>query len=243
MAINVTPWFAKEKQMAIIPNVADFNHANSVNFTSIAAAGIWGVFMKARQGIGFGDPAYKKRYPLALQCGLLVGAYDFATGDLVATNVDDFLAFANLAPTDAACLDFEDNTQSQMTGDQAYEFLDRVNQKRGLACWIYGGNRIREQIDPQQAKWIDMAKVTPLWQCRYILSQPADNDALFKAIPPIPPWTANTFIQYTGDGVGPTPHTINGLEDGADLDVFDGSRSQLTAIWPGATITAAPVTA
>ena len=224
--------------MPITPNVADFYHGNSVNFTDITSAGILGVFMKCRQGIGYGDPAYKQRYGLAKQVGLLVGAYDFATGDPVAQNVTAFLSFASLRPTDAACLDFEDNTQSQMSADQAYEFLDRVNQTRGTACWIYGGNRIRSQIDAQQAKWIEMAKVTPLWQCRYISAQPTDNNALFAAIPPIPPWTKNTLIQYTGDGVGPKPHTVNGLQNGADLNVFNGSQQDLTAIWPGQAIPA-----
>ena len=72
----------------IIPNIADFNHNNNpVNFTEIAAAGIWGVIMKARQGLGFKDPAYAKRYAAAKSVGLLVAAYDFATHDVVADNV------------------------------------------------------------------------------------------------------------------------------------------------------------
>ena len=128
------------------------------------------------------------------------------------------------ASNDGAWFDFEDNSASQMTGDQAHEFLDRVSQKLGRACGIYGGNRIREQIDPQAAKWIDMAARAPLWQCRYISVQPDDNDELFRLIQPIPPWTKNTIIQYTGDGVGPIPHTVQGLENGADLNVFIGTR-------------------
>jgi lysozyme len=219
--------------MPIVPAVADMNHANSVNFTDLAAAGIWGVIHKARQGTGYGDPAYLARQSLAKGAGLLWGAYDFATGDNVASNVGDFLAYAKLGPQDSAWLDFEDNTESEMSGDQAYEFLDRVSQELGRACGIYGGNRIREQIDPQSAKWIEMAKVAPLWQCRYINSQPPDVGSLFKAIPPLPPWTVNTLIQFTGDGVGPMPHTVQGLENGADLNAFNGSRDQLKATWPG----------
>jgi hypothetical protein len=78
-----------------------------------------------------------------------------------------------------------------------------------------------------------MAKRTPLWQARYLNVQPTDTASLFKDIPPIPPWTANMLIQFTGDGVGPVPHTLDGLEDGADLDAFDGTYNQLAAIWPG----------
>ena len=221
--------------MSIQPNVIDINHANPINFSQIVAAGIWGVIHKSRQGLGFGDPLYRKRMEAAKVANLLFGAYDFATSDHVAQNVDAFLGYSALSSADMAFLDFEDNSQSQMSGDQAYEFLDRVSQKRGRPCGIYGGNRIREHIDQNDSKWIDVAKTAPLWQCRYIGSQPADNADLFAAIPPIPPWTSNFIIQYSGDGVGPRPHTIPGLQDGADLDVFNGTRSQLTVLWAGAT--------
>jgi lysozyme len=227
--------------MPIVPNVADFSHWNPVNFTQIKAAGIIGVVLKATQGTNSRDPVYKSRYAAAKQMGFLVGAYDFATGDPIPQNVASFLDCANLAPEDAAVLDFENDDASQMTGDQAYQFIDMVNQKRGQACWIYGRSRFidpnpatkRPWIDPQNPKWIDMAKYTPLWQSRYLGSQPADNNALFAATPPVAPWTANFGVQYTGDGVGPTPHQIPGLENGADLNVFLGTPAQIKAAWPG----------
>lgn len=227
--------------MPIIPNICDTYHGNSINFTEIKAAGIVGTIFKARQGLGYSDPAYAKRRAAAKAMGFLVGAYDFATGDAAYVNALDFLSYAKLAPDDAAILDFENNTVSEMTAVQAYTFLDTINQRRGTASWIYGGDRIREQIDPQDSRWIDMAKVTPLWQCRYIGTQPADNAALFAAIPPIPPWTENFVIQYCGDGVGPMPHTIQGLQNGADLDVFNGTRDELAKVWAGASLSATGV--
>lgn len=217
--------------MPITPNIIDLNHANPVNFTQIVGAGILAMIHKSRQGLGFGDPLYQRRMAAAKAAGLLWGAYDFATGDPVAQNVDVFLSYSSLDQKDMAFLDFEDNTHSEMSGDQAYEFLDRVAQRRGRPCSIYGGNRIREQIDQHDPKWIDMAKTAPLWQCRYIKGQPADNEALLSAIPPIAPWTNNFIIQYTGDGVGPLPHSILGLQTGADLDVFVGTKDQLTKVW------------
>lgn len=219
----------------ITPNVADMAHFNSVNFTEIAFGGIWSVIHKATQGLGIKDQMYARRMAAAKEAGFLWGAYDFATHDDPIANAKTFLAFANLGPNDAAVLDFEDNSASEMTGDQAYAWLDTVAQALGRAPMIYGGNRPREQIDHQQAKWIDMAKSVRLWQCRYIGGQPADNAALFAAIPPIAPWTENFLIQYTGDGVGPQPHTVTGLENGADLNVFNGTKDQLTAAWAGTT--------
>ena len=79
--------------MSIQPNVIDINHANPINFSQIVAAGIWGVIHKSRQGLGFGDPLYRKRMEAAKVANLLFGAYDFATSDPVAQNVDAFLGF------------------------------------------------------------------------------------------------------------------------------------------------------
>jgi lysozyme len=219
--------------MSIEPVIVDLYHGNSVNFAKLKAAGIWGVIHKAAQGVRLRDWAYASRRAIAEQLGFLWGAYDFSTGDNVQDNVKEFIQAANPGPQTSMWLDFENNVASEMSADQAYEFLDTVSQKLGRACGIYGGNRIREKIPQHDPRWIDMAKVTPLWQARYIRGQPADTAALFKAIPPIPPWTANTFIQYTGDGVGPTPHLVAGLEDGADLNVFNGSHDQLVQIWAG----------
>lgn len=219
--------------MPIIPTVADMAHFNPVNFSQLRAAGFVGVIHKARQGIAIGDPKYAARMAAAKQVGLRWAAYDFATHDDVAANVAAFLKTAALQPDDAAMLDFEDNTHSQMTGDQAWEWLDRVMQALGRTAIIYGGNRVREQIKPDDPKWIDMATVVRLMQCRYVKLQPIDNAELFRVIRPIPPWTANFLIQYTGDGVGPRPHTAPGLENGADLNVFNGTPDELAAAWSG----------
>lgn len=217
--------------MAIVPLVADMAHFNPVNFSDLKGEGFVGVIHKARQGIAVGDPKYVARMAAARDAGLRWGAYDFATHDDVAANVAAFLDYARLDDADSAWLDFEDNAHSQMTDEQAYEFLDRVAQKRGRACGIYGGNRIRAQIEPHDPRWIDMAAIAPLWQCRYIGSQPADNAELFRRVPPLPPWTNNFLIQYTGDGIGPRPHSAPGLQNGADLNAFDGSAEELVAAW------------
>ena len=141
----------------ITPVVADLYHGNPVDFAKIAASGIWGVIHKARQGIPITDVSYSGRMEEAKAAGLLWAAYDFGVNDDIATDAAQFVAFARLSDADGAWLDFERNPQSQMTGDQAYEFIDRVAQKLGRACGIYGGDQIRAQIKPDDPKWIDMA--------------------------------------------------------------------------------------
>ena len=219
--------------MPIIPTIADLYHGNPVDFAKLANAGIWGVIHKARQGIPIIDVSYGARIAQAKQAGLLWAAYDFGVNDDIAEDVRQFLAFARLEDADGACLDFERNPSSQMTGDQAFEWLDRVAQARGRAPVLYGGDQIRARINPQDPKWIDMAQVVMLWQCRYIAALPLDNAALFKLIPPIPPWSKNTFIQYTDGKNGPPPHTVDGLGPVADLNTFLGTREELAKIWPG----------
>jgi lysozyme len=208
----------------IHPVVCDLNHANTINFTKVKGAGILGIIHKATQGF-WRDPAYKSRRSAAEAMDFLWGAYDFATGDQVKTNVDAFFAAAQPGPETLMCLDFEDNSRSQMSALQAREFLDRVDQKLGRACWIYGGNRIREHIDSED----EFFAAHPLWLCQYKLVEVDSLEELDEHIRVPPPWKNYTLLQYTGDGVGPRPHTVDGVEDGADLNAFGGDS--LAAVW------------
>jgi lysozyme len=208
----------------IRPVVADLNHANTINFTKVKAAGIIGIIHKATQGF-YRDTAYKSRRSAAEAMDFLWGAYDFATGDTVKANVETFFEAADPGPTTMMCLDFEDNSRSQMSGSQAREFLDRADQKLGRACWIYGGNRIFEHV-PEDDEFFAHH---PLWLCQYKLIEVDSLDELNKHIKVPPPWDHYTLLQYTGDGVGPKPHTVDGLEDGADLNAFGGES--LADVW------------
>lgn len=226
------------------PVVFDCNHANPIGwhiggefagFTALKGVGMIGCILKARQGIGFSDPAFTVRRDMARRCGLLVGGYDFATHDNVADNVKDFLLMTGADPSLSHWLDFEDNKASPMSGAMAREFLDRVDQATGRPCGIYGGNRIIEQISSDEKLGIDPFWAQhPLWLCAYKTSQALRDTnlaALNEHITIPKPWTKWKLLQYTGDGVGPLPHTALGLEPGADLNVYDGSAEDLAATW------------
>lgn len=216
--------------MPIVPVVADFNHNNTVDFAKLAGAGCVGVILKARQGIGFEDPAFRARRDAARAVGIKVGAYDFATHDDATDNAADFLKTTGIDRDLSYWLDFEDNRASQMTADQAGDFLDAVDQATGRACGIYGGNRIFEQITDDDPWWA----LHPLWLCQYKTDASLRNTDLAGLKPHIripPPWKSWFLLQYTGDGIGPNPHTMPGLENGADLNAFDGTPDQLRAAW------------
>ena len=78
-----------------------------------------------------------------------------------------------------------------------------------------------------------------MWLCQYKNGLPAGIDlaGLKKHIRVPTPWDDFTLLQYTGDGVGPLPHTVAGLEPGADLNAFAGTDDELAALWPGAILT------
>jgi hypothetical protein len=46
------------------------------------------------------------------------------------------------------------------------------------------------------------------------------------------PWAQPTLWQFTGDGIGPAPHTLPGIvTKGIDINSFDGTRDDLVAAW------------
>ena len=200
----------------LTPLVADMNHNNTVIFDRIVAAGIIGVIHKATQGSGFTDHLYALRRQLAKRVGLCWGAYHFNDGSDVEKQVQHFLDVAQPDEHTSLWLDFEDNPRSNMSIDQAREFLQLVDKKTGRYCGIYGGNRIKENL-PHPDAFFGKHR---LWLCQY------------GPVAKIPNSWQNYFLwQYTGDGVGPKPHSVPGLEPGADLNTYGGTVDELRRNW------------
>jgi lysozyme len=223
------------------PYVADMNHDNIIawpyprgseiaGMQALKDAGIVGIIHKARQGVGFADPKFKLRRDNAEHVGLFVGSYDFATGDDVVTNVDSYLSYVGVDDALSYWLDFEDNKHSEMSLEQALEFLDRVSQKIGRACGLYTGNRFKDTAVAWSPDKLQQFGKYPLWLAEYG-SQPRLVDANHRPLP----WKEAFLWQYTGDGVGPQPHRVNGVENGADLSTCNGTADQLRALWNLAT--------
>lgn len=222
--------------------VADLNHANPIDFDKLRLARWSGlaceaIIHKATQGSRFSDQMYGIRRSQAARLGFLWGAYAFNTGEPVADQVAQFLKVAQPGTTTALFLDFEDNSQSEMSLAQAIEFLDRVDNIVGRRCGIYSGNRLKQLIVAATSAQRDFLSSHALWGCEY---GPAFkmNDVRGRLLP----WPAPFLWQFTGDGVGPPPHSLDGLEQGADLSIFRGTRDELERLWPGSRISA-PVVA
>jgi lysozyme len=215
--------------------VADLNHANPINFNKLKATGlVSGIIHKVSQGLLFTDRMYTQRKFAALEAGFLWGGYDFATDDDVAMNVDRFLALAGRGagrgdPQMLYCLDYENNPRHDMSMAMALEFLQRVDQAIGRPCVIYGGDRIKRFVPGLNDSQRDILAARPLWGCEY---GPRWKNVDVNGHPL--PWTDGPDLwQYTGDGVGPGPHTVDGLENGADLSKFLGEPAAFGSWWLG----------
>lgn len=207
------------------PNVVDISHYTKI--TSLANAwdaGIWGVISKATQGTGFIDKNYAGRREWLGDTApkMLWGAYHFGTNEDVGTQAQFFLE--HVGDTKGVCLalDWEDEPAHNHTMwvEQAAEFVQIIEGKTGQLPAIYGGKLLKESAGPHGHPVLN--------KCRLWLSH-------YNAHPVLPPGFQKLWLhQYTGDGIGPTPHSCPGfIGDMLDLNVYAGTMEQLASEWTG----------
>lgn len=202
------------------PVVADIYHGDTVSSLRIAqTSGLLGVIHKASQGTSVTDPAYAQRRAAAADAGLLWGAYHFATNEDPAAQVRHFLDCAKPDKNTLLALDFEPNGNHTMTLSQAHEFLAGIQQQIGRKAVLYSGNLIKETL-PGIDEFFGSHR---LWLAEYgpIAKLPAS-------------WSKYWLWQFTGDGIGPGPHSFPGIPGAGgalDLNTYNGTASQLAAEW------------
>jgi len=227
--------------------IADLGSQNPIDFQKLAAATSSGskcvaVVLRATRSNSELDKLFPARFDAAGQAGFLVGAYAFNTAEPAKAQADRFLQATKNCGAIFRCLDFEtimidQKTPSphQMPLANAIAFLDQVDQATGHRTWIYGGERIKSQIVSATSAQRDFLAQRGLWGCEYEVLQWNDVDQNKKPLP----WPNVTLWQYTADGrTTPTglPTTLSGLQNGADLSIFRGTRDDLAKIWAGAPI-------
>lgn len=199
--------------------VIDLSHHNSaiLQFGNAKADGIIGVIQKATQGTDYVDPTFTKNRDAALAAGLLFGAYHFGTGSDGVAQAEHFLSTVQPDGNTLVALDFEDNpTGPSMTLEEAQAFVTHIKSELGRWPVFYSGHTIKRVLgsaaDP-------VLKNCPLWL------------AQFGPTPVVPAcWSTWTLWQYTDGGVGPAPHSVNGIGT-CDREQFNGSNADLTAWW------------
>ena len=128
--------------------VVDLSHHNeNVDFAKMKANGIVGVIHKATQGLTYVDKTYAKRRAMAVECGLLWGAYHFGVGGDGSDQAQFFLETTKPDAHTLLVLDYEPNlTGPTMSLDQAREFVEHVGDATGRWPGLYSGHLIKEQL-------------------------------------------------------------------------------------------------
>ena len=139
----------------------------------------------------------------------------------VKKQVDNFIKAAEPDKKTLMVLDFEEY-KTNMSVHEAVSFMKLVEDKIGRSCAIYSGNRLKETITDLSKDEFNYITSKKLWLCQY-----GPKAVLPKGFKKYWLW------QYTGDGVGPTPHNIPGIScnPGIDLNVYDSTKEQLQKEW------------
>lgn len=194
------------------PNVIDISHHNTVNdFAALKAAGILGVIHKCTQGSGYADPLYADRRKAATDAGLLWGAYAFNTGQDVSAQVDQFFSHAEPDANTLMALDFEDNPNSEMSLNQAREFLHLADAKLGRPLKFYSGNRAKDLLGNNNDIFLG---THPLWLPQYGPVAKVQRS-----------WVKPWLWQYSERGQLP------GTDGNIDLNFYAGPPEQLAKEW------------
>lgn len=196
--------------MARTPRIFDYFHGDSVtSFHDMKDAGILIAIGKVSQGMT-ADPAFRAMSERAESVGMFTGGYHFGINADGATQADFFMA--RLVEGDLMVLDFEPFPKSQMTVKQAEDFVARVLEKTGnYPCLYYNSSDFQDLCQTGRISTTSILRQCPLWGSRYS-----------NVLPWYPPNANLVMWQFTGDGVGPTPHKIAGCSNNADLSYWMG---------------------
>jgi len=193
--------------------VIDLSHFNTVtSFAEIKSAGIVGIIHKATQATNWSDSTYAARKTQALAAGLWWGAYHFGTNADGAAQAEYFLSKVNPGPTDLLALDFEENTQSQMTIAQAEQFVTEVFNQTGRYPGFYSDALAGKMLGNNKSEILANCW---FWRAQYGTSEPI--------VPPT--WSTWTMWQYTSAG------PVSGISAPCDRDTFNGTMVELSQLW------------
>ena len=196
--------------------VADAYHGDSISsFEKMAEAGIVGLVHKATQGVSGRDSRYVGRKPLALDAGLLWGAYHFNTRTSGVDQAEWFLDVVQPEPQTLLAFDWENNDVTHRpaaTLQQAVDFALTVHAETGRWPVIYSANVARELV----REWHPVLSQCPYWPAHVGVSKP-------RLAGGWPTWQLWQFSwTYRIAGCGPV-----------DMNYFNGTEEELRAWWLG----------
>jgi len=202
--------------------VIDISHYQTItdnSFVQVYSAGIHGVIHKVTEGTSYVDGEYAPRQPMALEAGLMFGAYHFGRHGDALGQAHHFLDIAQPTPETLLVLDWEScGANPDMTLDEAEQFVRAIADELGRYPGLYSGESFCGDA---------LAGVTDtvlsqcwLWLAKYSEQMPAAPA----------PWAYVSMWQYTDGVSGPKPHEVPGIGR-CDRDMWNGSEEGLRRLW------------
>lgn len=183
-----------------------------VDWPSVARAGVGFAFMKATEGVTFVARTFAGHWVGARRAGLARGAYHFFRAlDNPQAQADHFLATAQVGPDDlppALDVEVRDGVDARAFTQRVLGWLTKVEAATGRKSLIYTLPSFMQDLGNPRA-----LSAYPLWIAHHDRSAPIIPRG----------WATYTFWQYTSKG------SITGIDGMVDLNVFNGSASDLTA--------------
>jgi len=183
-----------------------------------------------RATIGFrADTKYAERKIEAKKRGYKWGAYHFGKPGDPVKQADFFLETIKPEADDLIALDIDGlDTTKHMSFEEAREFMKRIKDKTGRLPVVYANNEVTKAIAGQYGE-DDVFARTHLWYARFR-----------KNVPDFPSGTWKTYIlwQFSCEmNCDPAKrsaclYTVPGTEYDMDVDVFNGTISELRRAWP-----------
>lgn len=200
----------QSKSSSNIKGIDVSHHQGNIDWLMAAESGIQFAYIKATEGVGYIDPAFRRNATGAPAVGLKVGFYHYArpeTGNSPVQEAESFASAVNGLKSDLPhVLDLEDDKDHKVSAlgaafltNWAYEWLAEVRKRTGHKVMLYtGGSFARSYCGSKLAEF-------PLWIAHYGVDTPMANNT----------WRKWSMFQYASDGKVP------GISGKVDMNVME----------------------
>ena len=175
------------------------------------------------------DRKYAERRDEAKKRGYKWGAYHFGKPGDPIKQADFFLDTVKPEADELIALDLESvNATRHMSFDEARVFIKRIKEKTGRYPLIYANDEVTKAISEQYSVDDVFAK-THLWYARFkrnITDFPQDTWKSYTL------WQFSSEQNCTAANRNACLYTVPGTEYDMDVDVYNGTISELRSRWP-----------
>lgn len=172
------------------------------------------------------DSQYKARKKIALEKGMLWGAYHLGRPGNTIEQAELFLSLIEDDSNTLMVLDLEDTTSGKfMTVDEAVTFMQYIYDKTGNIVTVYANHSTTKSL-VSKLKTHPLVQQSKLWYARYKNQVTDFPEGL---------WSSYFLWQFgrevTCRESGICPYTVPGTGYDMDYNVFNGTKAELQARW------------